>query len=164
MNNDEIKQLLHKFYEGESTLEEEAALEEYLVNNVVDDEFKTDQRIFVAFHNARAQQCPDALEKQLSEAITRQAKNDAVNEMGKRKRTKRIVSLAAVAASVAVAITVGWNLIGGGKSHVINIEDPDKAYEITASLLPDFSHTLNNGIDKVSEVGALTASISNYNN
>jgi HEAT repeat protein len=58
MKTDEIKSLLEKFYAGETTLEEENTLSEYLLNNETSG-FDDDRQLFAMFAEAKNNKAPD---------------------------------------------------------------------------------------------------------
>jgi len=70
MDNSEIKNLLEKYYSGETTIEEEKALKEYLLSDDVASEFASEKEIFLSLSQAELSiEIPEDLNDNLSKMI-----------------------------------------------------------------------------------------------
>lgn len=69
MNSTEIKILLEKYYEGQSTLEEEQQLEAYLLSPGADPQFAAEAQMFRHLAKAKLQTVPPAVAKNIKQRL-----------------------------------------------------------------------------------------------
>lgn len=151
MNTERIDLLLQRFYESETTDEEERELSQLLLT-AGDDlpaRLQADRELFAQLATARATaeaDVPQGMEERLSQLIDSQ-------EQAPRPKA-RIVGLRqwgmAAAASVALLIVVG---IGQFRSQpqILEVTDPDEAYQLTCQALALFSETLDAGMAQMEQ-------------
>ena len=150
-NSKDIRNLLERFYSGETTEAEERELRELLEQTTVE-EFETDRLILRGLE--QSVKVPDDLEERLSSAIDDW---DAAERVAERRRwLLRPVMwrrVAGIAASVALLVGLGVTVSHG--THVNQAEMADasgnhvEAYAATEKALTIFATALNKGIDGV---------------
>jgi hypothetical protein len=137
-----IKQLVNKYWEGSTTLEEEAQLRAYFNGTQVDPRLKNVQPLFVFFKQEQ------------------QRKSQRPLRLWEMLRPKRHWGL--VAASVALLIAIGvWYSGQQAPEPTVNLavnqakglekdtyEDPQKAFEEAKEALMRLSKGLNKGVEK----------------
>ena len=101
MNNSIIKELLEKYYSGETSLEDEAILRRYLLSEDVDEQFSADRMVFMALKDS-SPEVPDSLTDDLSRIIDNLDDN---SKQLKSKQHRKIQYLFRYAAA-AVLVTV----------------------------------------------------------
>ena len=154
MNTERIELLLQRFYDAQTTDEEERELSDLLLS-AGDDlpaHLQADRELFGQLEAARAVvevPVPQGMEERLSQLIDSQ-------EQAARPKA-RIVGLRqwgmAAAASVALLVVVG---IGQFKSQpqTIEVTDPEEAYQLTCQALALFSETLDAGMAQMEQANA----------
>lgn len=150
----EIRKLLDRFYLGETTLEEEQMLQEYLSSASLPEEFMPDRDLFRALGNASdAVPVPEGLNQRILDVIDQQEK--------KLVRTRRIsvFSLSGLAAGllVVIALYVGYFREDGSSRLASNqmtdtYENPMDAYEEAKRTLAYVSAKLNTGTSELEHV------------
>ena len=116
-----IEELLSKYWEGESSLDEENELKEYFNQNP----HLTPTGLFFRGLKKRAEEKPKGF-----------------SHPGKKSNTIRY----SIAASIAVVVTVGVLIYPDQNRHDdFEIEDPQEAYEIARTALMKMSTSLNDG-------------------
>ena len=162
MDIKELRKLLQKYYNGETTLKEEDILKEYFVDNPdVDEEFHAEKEQFVMFDKAEKQNVPiEDFEKKLETLIDNQKVIYPVF-----KRNKIWIRVAAVAASVLIIFGV-YNSVKyftGKSEYKGTIEDPRIAYEETKRTLLYISEKLNYGTRELENINKLNSSVQKLN-
>lgn len=138
MNKNDIDILLHKYYRGETSLEEEQALRA----GMIDDE--TDALLMKGMEQLSAEEptsVPVGLERSLSDSIDRWQAEESRRHGFSRWRRGR--SWAAVAACVLIAVTIGWRLTQNQPqveqdrpAIVVNANEPQVETMTTAAEVP----------------------------
>ncbi|MFP4024351.1 MAG: hypothetical protein ACLFVR_07470 [Thiohalospira sp.] len=155
MNREQIKALLEKYYNGESSLEEEKLLQEYFSSNKVDKEFAADRTIFTyASEQAKkANQIPD-LGNEIWENIE---KNNNIKQLKKRKLYHYSLSIAASVAILVVSFFFIKNEIN--TQSQVSFEDtydnPELAYLQAKEALLFVSSKLNSGTEHLKPIQKL---------
>ncbi len=148
-----MKALIEKYFEGETSLEEEAQLRAYFSGGVVDDELRVYQPLFQHFSEERGQSLSSDFDEKLLQKL------DASEAKLVRMRIwpKQLLRIAAVAAVLVVAMiflqktnapqaqqaSVDWSKY--------EITDEQQAYEETVKALRLVSSKLKKGSKKASE-------------
>ncbi len=158
MDIKELRKLLQKYYNGETTLKEEDALKKYFIDNPdIDEEFRAEKEQFVMFDKAEKQDVPiEDFEKKLEILIDNQKVIYPVF-----RRNKIWIRVAAVAASILIIFGV-YNSIKyftGKPEYKGTIEDPLMAYEETKNTLLYISEKLNYGTRELDNINKLNRSI-----
>jgi hypothetical protein len=158
MDIKELRKLLQKYYNGETTLKEEDKLKKYFIDNPnINEEFSAEKEQFLMFDRASKQNVPaEDFEKKLEILIDNQK---VINPVF--KRNKIWFRIAAVAASVLILFGV-YNLIRYFTEKPVfkdTIEDPYIAYEETKKTLLYISEKLNYGTRELGNVAKLNSSV-----
>ncbi len=125
-----IEELLEKYFEGVTTVEEEQVLQTYFSQDVVVSHLQEYQPMFQYFAHAGA----ESPSKEIS--------------LKPHKRNYQPWKWFAVAASVAVLVTI---YIGNNtsKNNISGINDPEVAYKETKKALTLIAQNLNKGAEKI---------------
>ena len=103
MKNSEIKDLLIRFYKGQTSAEEESRLKEFFKNGEIDDSFLDDKAVFEALNELGGEiAVPEKLERNLSELV------ESLDRQSQKRRMPRWLSYAAAAAVAAVICVVAF--------------------------------------------------------
>lgn len=150
MNQEEIKRLLEKYYNAETTEDEELCLYEFfLENNNVPQELLDDKEIFNCI--ARLSEIPEPspdFERRIISAID---SDHSFNKKVKRRRLYLTVS----------GIAAGLLILAGSYFFLNNnrprdtFSDPEIAYAETMKILYSVSVRLNKGTSGLEQVGKL---------
>lgn len=153
MNVNEIKTLLDRFYDGQTTGAEDEQLKRFFDSDDVPPEMAEEQAFFQQLH-ANTPPVPDGLEQRISKQI------DGWNTIEKTStRRARIVSLRwiiGIAASLLLIFSIGLfvNSRTDEKDFATQqdtYDNPEDAYAETQRALMKFSKSLNKGLAKVDE-------------
>ena len=145
----EIRQLLARYYEGNTTESEEGALREYFAGGNVDPDFEDDRLLFKAMagYSDKAVEVPAHLERLLSDSIDSWQRSE--RQPAPSHRVLGFIPwhhAGAIAASVAVLIGVGVMLFNSRGISTIPADtftDPQEAYAETQRVLSIFSNTID---------------------
>jgi hypothetical protein len=152
MNREQIKALLEKYYNGETSLEEEKLLRNYFTANEVDEEFAEDKAIFIfATEEAkRTNQLPD-LGNEIWNIIE---KNENINRLKNRKLVHYSLSIAASIAILVLSFFFVQN--ENHKQNAITFNDtydnPELAYLQAKEALLYVSSKLNSGTEHLKPI------------
>ena len=158
MDIKELRKLLQKYYNGETTLKEEDTLKKYFVDNLhIGEEFQAEKEQFVMFDKAKKQDVPfKDFEKDLEKIIDNQKVKYPVF-----RSNKTWIQIAAVAASVLIIFGV-YNSIkyfAGKPEYKDTIDDPYIAYEETKNALQYISEKLNYGTKELNNVSKFNSGV-----
>ena len=154
MDTDNIRQLLDRYYDGQTNEREEQVLKDYFLQDDVPPQWATDQRLFRQLYGANMPAI-DGLEQRLSRQI------DGWNRVEKTtSRRSRIVGLrwmASIAASLLLLFAIGLLVDRQQKQAQYAVQqdtfdDPRDAYAETQKALMMFSKSINKGLNKVENV------------
>lgn len=150
----EIRKMLDRFYQGETTLEEEKVLEEYFSSTTVSEEFIPDRDLFQSMETGSDPVVvPDDMNRKIIASI------DQVDRKEVRTRRISVFSLSGLAAGLLVMIAVYLFYIRDDKPDLLatnkltdTYEDPLEAYEEAKRTLAYVSAKLNSGISELKHV------------
>lgn len=151
MNNTAIKQLVEKYFEGETSLVEEQQLRAYFKEGEVAEDLKTYQPLFQYFATAKKEELPSHFDERVVVKLQPPAK---------RRFMRRMVQMSSVAASVMLVIGAyfWYNTtdVMPPVSNQINweqyeITDEKEAYKETKAALKLLSRNLNKGAKKAAK-------------
>lgn len=150
----QIRTLLERYFEGQTTLQEEQALLDYFTAESPDPELHTYQQQFMMLHATREQKPgnPD-FETRLAGMI------DDQQQIPSREVRLRLVYRMAAAATIAVLIGVSGLLVMYNRWHRAQdtYSDPQLAYVETRKALLYVSQKMNRGIKPLSAVSKINA-------
>jgi hypothetical protein len=139
-----IRELLQKFYDGESNRQEELELEAFFRKaEALPEEFITDREFFASIDSLH--QPVDVPENLRGKIIDRLAAEEGHES---RRRRISIYSLSGLAAGMLIIFSVYLGLMRGSQSQDINqfaIKDPELAYEEAKKALVYISDKWNSG-------------------
>jgi hypothetical protein len=147
MNHEAIQQLLDRYFEGETTLQEEAQLRDYFRRDDVPDTLRPYRPLFRFFEAERQHKPDDAFEDRLLQQL----------EQRPRLRVHRLrVWVASAAAAFVIALAAWWmypQLIAPEPQPVAQAidwskyepETPEEAYRVLKTSLKTTSKKLNQG-------------------
>lgn len=140
MNSEEIKRLLEKYYEGETTSGEELLLKKFFSMDNVPQDLRSDQEIFRYYIQAVEIPEPSAdFEKKIISAIDSEDKNS-----GRFKRKRLYVTLSGIAAAMIILAGSYFFFINRSEPRD-TYSDPEVAYAETMKILYKVSARLNQG-------------------
>ena len=147
-----IEQLLKKFYEGESTQEEERLLTDYFLNEEnPDDRWKEDRQVFRLLYDTQSQ-IPIGVSERLEEALETLNANDA-NPRKQHKTNKFYYWISSAAAIILLCIGLFFVTREASPPKMADtFSDPKEAALVAEQTLVFISAHLNNGLNKVAEV------------
>lgn len=149
MEKDRMKQLLEKFYDGQTTEQEERVLKELFQGNDVPDSMLKEKELFLQL-TAHEVAVPSDLEERLSQKIDEW-------DRASRPRTFQLRWIRGIAASVIVLLTVGSLLTPwGGPTRKDTCATVEEAYAEAQKALIMFSSSVNKGLDQVEVAGEKT--------
>ena len=146
--------MLDRFYQGETTLDEEQKLRQYFASTAVPEELIPDKELFEAFdQGTESIEVPEDLNGKILTAIDRLERKD--------NRTRRIslFSLSGLAAGLLVLIAVYLFFLRDDNRSLMasnqmtdTYEDPMQAYEEVKKTLAYVSNKLNEGTSELEQV------------
>lgn len=169
MELNQIKQLLEKYYDGNTSLEEEKLLKDFFRYRPVPAELETDKELFLHLASeSKTQPIHSALEQKLEAWIDKQEpKGKKISMVTWRFR------IAGVAAMLAIVVTCYVTMFRP-KNDAVAMKDtyknPELAYAEAKQTMLYISQQLNKGTQPLSNVGKLNmgmnklAPVSSINN
>lgn len=154
MDTDNIRQLLDRYYDGQTNEREEQVLKDYFLQDDVPPQWVTDQRLFRQLYGANMPTI-DGLEQRLSRQID--GWNRVEKTASRRSRTVGLRWMAGIAASLLLLFTIGLLVDRQQKQAQYAVQqdtfdDPRDAYAETQKALMMFSKSINKGLNKVENV------------
>jgi hypothetical protein len=149
MRKEEIKRLLEKYYNGESTDEEERQLKELFSKEIVPDEFQHDREIFSYFRYSASMPGPsDGFEERIISAA-------GTGENNAMPHGRRIL-FTAISIAAGLALLAGsYFLLMRNQGPRDTYSDPAIAYAETMKILYSVSYQLNRGARELEPVTML---------
>ena len=147
----DIRELLDRFYLGETTLEEERRLQEYFSSTSVPEEFIPDRDLFRSMDSGNeAIHVPGTLNQKILAGIDREERKIT------RTRSISVFSLSGLAAGLLVVIALYTGYFSNGSSARLALQDtyesPQDAYEEAKRTLAYVSAKLNTGTGELKHV------------
>ncbi len=151
---EEVRKLLDRFYQGETSLEEEKLLEQYFSSTTVPEELIPDRDLFGSFGNESSSVVvPEDLNQKIIASI------DQVERKVTRTRRISVFSLSGLAAGLLVMIAVylfyirtDGPAILASNPMVDTYDNPLDAYEEAKRTLAYVSAKLNSGTSELQHV------------
>ncbi len=148
--------MLERFYQGDTTLEEERRMEAYFSSGNVPEEMLPDRQLFLSLRDEEVNvPVPDDLDGQILAAIEREEKKEL------RGRRVTLYSLSGLAAGLLALIAVYLFFLRDDRpelvaSHQDTYEDPMVAYQEAKQALYYVSSKLNSGTSELVHVKEVT--------
>ena len=155
---EKVREMLERFYRGETSLEEERWLQDYLSSATVPEDLLADRELFMAFEEKDdAIPIPRDLNEKILNTIDREEKGNL--------RTRRIslYSISGLAAGLLALIAVyvfflrtDTPLLLSARQNVDTYEDPMDAYQEAKKTLAYVSGKLNTGTSEIRHMQQVT--------
>lgn len=149
MKEEELKRLIEKYYNGESTEEEERSLRDYFRRNSIPEGYEAEKVIFGYFDESTEVPEPSIdFEARILAGID-------TSESKRRSQTMKKYLLPILSAAAGLLI------LGGSYFYFMNAEsrdsftDPEIAYAETIKILRDVSSQMNRGTHVLEPVGKI---------
>lgn len=155
MNEKELNRLINKFYEGESTEEDEKILRAFFSGDNVPEGFETEKHIFRYFMESGSVTEPSAgFEERIYQAV----KSSEQRRLSEKAKSYFLPLLSAAA---VILIMAGTYFFFESKRGIKDTySDPEVAYNEAMKILTDVSTRLNRGracLEPVAKLGEMTA-------
>lgn len=153
MNTREIEILIGRYFEAETTLEEEKLLKQFFSGNNVPDELKHHSALFKFASNEEKLHAPSLTDEQLSGSIQGKKRNLFANR-------RSYLTLAGIAASLLLFVAL-WQTFDGNNnvqtSPAYTQSEIDEALQVTQKTLAFASEILNHGTAPLENLNRLNA-------
>jgi hypothetical protein len=155
MEPNKIKQLLEKYYEGITSIEEDQVLKDYFQNQSVPSELETDKELFT-YTSLEAKTLP--IGSQLEQKLIKWIDNQESDE----KKIRRLswgYRISGIVATAAVVLICYLTIFKPKKEIMFKdtYDNPQVAYAEAKKALLYISKQLNKGTKPLSQVGKLNA-------
>ncbi len=138
-----IKQLLEKFYDGQTSLEDELYLKEYFSGESIPEEFLKDKELFLSMKATNEEiEIPEGMHTRLIDAIS------AAEHKETRGKRINLYSLSGLAAGLLIILGVYFTFLRDNPTDVLakyTIQDEHVAYLEAKKALTYVSIKLNKG-------------------
>lgn len=155
---EKVRKMLERFYQGETSLEEERWLQDYLSSTTVPEDLLADRELFMAFEDKDdAIPVPRDLNAKIQNTIDREEKGSL--------RTRRIslYSISGLAAGLLALIAVyvfflrtDTPLLLSARQSIDTYEDPMDAYQEAKKTLAYVSGKLSTGTSEIRHMQQVT--------
>lgn len=150
MNTDEVKKLLEKYYEGDSSVDEEIILKEFFSRDEVPEELEAEKDIFCYFLQLSGMPLPaGGFTDRILSAVDDE---DILSKRSYRRKIFRIVT--GIAASLMI-ITGSYLYFNYRSGQSDTYSDPELAYNEAMRILVDVSVRLNRGTVELGKIGMM---------
>jgi hypothetical protein len=154
MKKEELDRLLAKYYNGETTGEEEDILRVFFTAGDVPPGYEAEIDIFSFYNNAvEVPEPSDDLEVRIFAGI-----DNADEQPGKRTNRKYFVTFLSSAAAIAV-LMLSYFIFKGNAVPRDTYTDPKIAYAETMQILMNVSSQLNQGVRALEPVGKMNEAV-----
>ena len=147
MNLTKIRILLEKFYDGESTLEEENQLIIFFSSEDIPESLESDKKLFLSMKCKDSDiKVPDDLNDNISDFIDELTTQD--KQENKIKRVNLFtthVRIFSIAASIIILFGIGWFINDNNTKPKDTFTNPIEAYNETQRILSYVASNLKNG-------------------
>lgn len=152
MKIDNIKTLLQRYYDGDTSEHEEQQLKEFFMSNDVPEEMMADKKMFMELMSLGEPSIPEDLDDKISIAIDNKAK---------KHRVMRLRILGSIAAMLCIIFSVNTYL---SKEEVVlspkdTCKTPEEAAVQTQRALIAFSQALNKGKNQIEKAEKKTEEV-----
>ena len=153
MRNEEINRLIKKYYDGDSTEEDEKYLRALFSGNEPPEGFEAEKEfiLFCMSGGPVKEPSPDLDERILSRI------DESVGKELNLKTGRNLITIISSAAAVIILLIATYFFFGSRNSYRDTFSDPDLAYAETMRILTDVSARLNKGTSALEPVGKLNA-------
>jgi hypothetical protein len=142
-----IEKLLQKYFEGDTSLQEEEKLKSFFREEDVPPHLASLKDLFVSYHD---QKDIEPLDEQFDEDLMDRIENEKVVSM-KRKRRSLVYTISAIAAVIIVIIGISIYFNMATRSIEDTFNDPQIAYNEAKKVMLFISEKFNRGVQPVGE-------------
>lgn len=164
MNNEYIKQLLQRFYNGQTTTDEENMLKEFFAHETVPEELRLDRDLFLTLKqlHGKDEKRINSMKLDLEQEIARWEQKEKATARNRRplNRIRRYIIYATGIAAI-LAITYRIPLSERRPEPKDTFTNPEDAYQETEKALQLFAKALNKGTRPFMEFEKATNKIQN---
>lgn len=158
-----IKNLLHSFYEGETSKEEERMLYDFFETENIPEDMEFEKRIFLKLYSSQQNNVPTHLGEKLNALIDNLSREENNNKIShvvlpiNHLISKTWRWAMSIAASILILLSAGIFAYFGKNAHknemlVDTYSNPEQAYLETQKTLLLVSSKLNKGIQQMEKV------------
>ena len=155
-----MKELLEKYYNGETTPQEEDTLREWMLHGDVPEELAAEREMFLQLEGEKGEEVelPAGLEQQLDALIDREAEKEArqlKKESTRQKKPSRIRHLTWWASAVAACaiLIFGITYLMRPVSYIREVDDPQEARMYIDMAMTQFGKAIDCGHRQMEKVG-----------
>lgn len=148
MKNEEIKQLLSRYYQGETTIDEERRLREYFLHNDVVPEWQADKELFLRMADVDSISVPEGLGQRLSDHIDRWEAEEQCPERSAKPSARRFLirrPLWGITATLLLLAGIGLYFQEAKYTPRDTFDNPASAQAEAERALRLFASALNKG-------------------
>lgn len=150
MKPEEVKRLLEKYYDGESTLEEELVLKKYFSRNDVPEDLAEEKEIFGYYIQSVAIPEPSvSFEKRIISAL------DTVDHQSVNLKRRKIFGIITGIAAAIIMLAGSYFFFIQRSEPRDTYSDPEIAYAETMKILYNVSSRLNQGTRALDRIGSM---------
>ena len=142
-----IEKLLQKYFEGETSLQEEDQLKSFFLKDDVPPHLMSLKQLFITYTREKE---INVLDEQFDEDLMSRIESDKVISI-RRKQKSRIYMISSIAASIILIIAFSLYFNTATKSIEDSFNDPQIAYNEAKKVMLFISEKLNKGVQPVSE-------------
>lgn len=159
-NISEIRELLDRYYDGNTTEAEEMTLREYFTReDDIPADLEADRLMFKNITASPEQEIPEGLSERLQAKIDEwDASEKAAKETRKRIRIPRFSVIAGIAASLLVLISIGIYL-QRPITPTATEPTPEEAYAQTEKALRIFANAIDKSMEQIETVEETSAKV-----
>jgi hypothetical protein len=150
MNAEELNRLIEKYYNGESTEEEERTLRDHFKNNDIPEGCEAEKVIFGYY--AAAGEVPEPSEGFEARIMSR---IDATDTNSRSRKFRRFILPYLSAAAGLLILAGSWFFFVHRQEPADTFKDPVIAYAETMKILRNVSSQLNHGVEALEPVGKI---------
>jgi hypothetical protein len=138
MRSEDLKVLLEKYYEGETSLEEELSLRRFFEGDNIPEGFETEKEIFAHYsHVDKIPRPSDGFGRKIMDAVDRQISGNAPD-----RKKRMIFYISGVAAGIFLLAGI-YFLFDRETGPADTYSDPEAAYAATIEILHNVSSRFN---------------------
>lgn len=154
MTENRLKEILDKYYEGETSPDEELELRKYFSGNIVLPGYEAEKEIFRQYSGMEKIPVPSAgFEMRILNAVDNLESTNL-----KKNLRKRYITIFSAAATILI-MAGAWLFLTREREPADTFSDPKIAYAETMRILNDISVKLNSGTDALKPVIYLTGTV-----
>lgn len=156
MNTLKIEKLLEKFYNGETSLQEEQELRQYFCSRELPPQLRSIHSQFFCMEKDRNE---DILDDSFDQEVLKMI-DDGDSDYIRIKRKTMFYSVAAIAATILILVSVFTKFNPFSNNIESTLSDPEIAYSEARKILLYVSGNLNKGTDQLNTLARFDQSIS----